>query len=125
MVALLGQHRELVTNALSKVVPLSMSSDFKLGMCCSVFAFRSFTVRSSVRIKTLFGGLGFSFLSSFVVASPDGKEAASVKQAASSKREGEVMARTLLTRMVGLPVWFAPAEGLRKAQAGFPPLVVV
>src|SRR5215211_8646761 len=68
MVALLGQHRELVTNALSKVVPLSMSSDFKLGMCCSVFAFRSFTVRSSVRIKTMFGGLGFSFLSSFVVA---------------------------------------------------------
>src|SRR5215203_1128424 len=109
MVARLGQHREFVTNALSKVVPFSINAR-RLGMCSSVSAFKSSTARSSVRIRITFGDLGSSF-SSFVVASTEGKQPASVKQAASSKREGKVMARAPLPRLVGLPVWFAPFEG--------------
>jgi hypothetical protein len=63
-----------------------------------------------VRIKTTFGGLGSS-LSPLVVASTEGKQPASVKHAASSKREGKMMACAPLPRLVGLPVWFAPFEG--------------
>src|SRR5215213_3294405 len=55
MVARLGQQRGLVTNALSKVVPLSMSSDFRLRMYFSAFAFKSCVARSSVRIRTMLG----------------------------------------------------------------------
>src|SRR5215203_5217913 len=71
MVARLGQHRELVTNAFSKVVPVSINA-CKLGMCFSVSAFTSSKARSSVRIKTTFGGLDFSFSS--LEAAPIGKQ---------------------------------------------------
>src|SRR5919107_3787514 len=113
MVARLGQHRELVTKALSKVVPFSMSSDFMLGMCFSVSAFTSSKARSSVRIRITFGGLGASF-SSLVVASAEGKQPAKVMQA-SSKRKGKAMARTLFTQMADLPVRFSPFEGLPRS----------
>src|SRR5215212_6125574 len=109
MVARLGQHRELVTNAFSKVVPVSINA-CKLGMCLSVSAFTSSMARSSVRIKTTFGGLDFS-RSSSVAASTEGKQAARVMQA-SSKRQGKARARTLLTQMANLPVRFTPCEGL-------------
>src|SRR5215207_2038194 len=72
MVALLGQQRELVTNALSKVVPLSMSSDFRLGMCRSARGVKSFTARSSVRMRITLGGFGFWF--SACLPSAEGKQ---------------------------------------------------
>src|SRR5215204_3286463 len=123
MVALLGQQRELVTNALSKVVPFSINAR-RLGMCFSVSAFTSSKARSSVRIKTMFGGFGSTF-SSLVVASTEEKQPASVKQTASSKREGKLMACAPLPRSVGLPAWFAPFEGHCKARAGSQPLLVI
>jgi hypothetical protein len=64
-----------------------------------------------VRIRITFGALGCSS-SSLVVASTEGKQPASVKQNASSKREGKRMARAPLPRLLGLPVRFAPFEGL-------------
>src|SRR5918997_4780785 len=101
MVARDGQQSELVTNALSNVVPSSINA-LRLGMCLSVSAFKSSTARSSVRIRITFGGLGSS-LSSFVVASTEGKQPASAKHAASSKREGKLLARPPPC-LVGLPV---------------------
>ena len=55
-----GQHKELVANAFSKVVPSSINA-LRLGMCLSVAGFTSSKARSSVRISTTFGGFG-SFL---------------------------------------------------------------
>src|SRR4028119_740268 len=55
VVARLGQHRELVTKAFSKVVPPSIISSRRLGMY-----FRSPTAASSVRIRTTFGCSGSS-----------------------------------------------------------------
>src|SRR5919107_898005 len=75
MVARLGQHRELVTNALSKVVPLSMSSDSRLGMCRSARGFKSFTARSSVRIRITLGAFGSCFWFSACFPSAEGKQA--------------------------------------------------
>src|SRR5215212_3893448 len=75
MVARLGQQRELVTNALSKVVPSSMSSDFRLGMCCNARGFKSFTARSSVRIRITLGGFGSCFRFSACFPSGEGKQA--------------------------------------------------
>src|SRR5215203_1251341 len=74
MVALLGQHRELVTNALSKVVPFSMSSDLRLGMCRSARGFKSFTARSSVRMRITFGGFGSCLRFSACFPSAEGKQ---------------------------------------------------
>src|SRR5215208_6149344 len=75
MVARLGQQRELVTNALSKVVPLSMSSDLRLGMCRSARGFKSFTVRSSVRMRITLGRFGSCFWFSACFPSAEGKQA--------------------------------------------------
>src|ERR671912_2382509 len=75
MVALEGQHRELVTNAFSKVVPLSISSDFRLGRCRSARGFKSFTARSSVRIRITFGDFGSCFWFSACFPSAEGKQA--------------------------------------------------
>src|SRR5688572_606366 len=96
MVARLGQHKEFVANAFSKVVPSSINA-LRLGMCFSVPEFTSSKARSSVRISTTFGGFGF-FLSSFVVSSVGGKQPASAKQPVSSNRKGKVV-HTLLTRL--------------------------
>src|SRR4028118_1293678 len=54
-VALEGQHRELVTNEFSKVVPPSIISSRRLGMY-----FRSPAAASSVRIRMTFGRSGSS-----------------------------------------------------------------
>jgi hypothetical protein len=56
IVALLGQHTELVTNVLSKVVPFSISSSLRFGMCSSVCGVRSPAARSSAGITIMFGG---------------------------------------------------------------------
>src|SRR5215203_1817489 len=117
MVALLGQHKELVTKALSKVVPFSINAR-RLGMCLSVPAFTSSKARSSVRIKTKFGRFGSS-LSSLVVAFTERKQPARVKKA-SSKRKGKAMARTRLTEMANLPVRFSPFEGLPRSADRLP-----
>src|SRR5215207_7798582 len=119
MVALLGQHRELLTKALSKVVPLSINAR-KLGMCFSVSTFTSSRARSSVRIRITFGGFG-SCLFSLFVSSTEGKQAVSVKQAASSKRKGKVIAPAIRLRRRGLSVWFALVEGL-PSSAHWPPV---
>src|SRR5215210_2906359 len=83
MVALEGQHKELLTKDSSNVVPLSMSSFFRLGMCSSVFRFRSAEVRSSVRMRTTFGGLGFSAVSLACFPSAEGKQAERAQATAS------------------------------------------
>src|SRR5829696_4059924 len=86
MVALEGQQRELETKDSSNVVPLSISSFFRLGMCSSVFGFKSAEVRSSVRMRTTFGGLGFSAFSLGCLPSAEGKQAESAQATASPRR---------------------------------------
>src|SRR5919112_6893851 len=87
MVALEGQHKEFVANAFSKVVPSSTNA-LRLGMCFSVAGLTSSKARSSARISTTFGGLGFSFLSSLSVSSAWGKQPARAKQHASNNGKG-------------------------------------
>ena len=57
-------------------------------MCFSVPLFTSSKARSSARISTTFGGLGFSFLSSLGVSSAWGKQLARAKQHASNNGKG-------------------------------------
>src|SRR5918994_1425566 len=123
MVALLGQHRELVTKALSNVVPSSIN-DRRLGMCLSVSTFTSTRARSSVRIRIRFGGFGFCLLS-LLVSSTEGKQAVSVKQAASSKRKDRLVASALFIRTGASQFGSRSSKGYRKAQPGLQPLVVI
>src|SRR5215204_2415960 len=95
MVALLGQHRELVTKALSKVVPLSMSSDSRLGMCRSARGFRSFTARSSVRIRITLGDFGSCFWFSACFPSAEGKQAERA-QATATPRSAYTATKSIL-----------------------------
>src|SRR5215207_6290022 len=96
MVARLGQQRELVTKAFSKVVPFSISAR-RWGICSSVLGFKSSALRSSVRIRTTLGGLS---LSSFGVSPAEGKQAESAKQATSSEMEGKPLRAILRRRLV-------------------------
>src|SRR5919107_4554144 len=95
MVARLGQHRELVTNALSKVVPLSMSSDSRLGMCRSARGFKSFTARSSVRIRITLGAFGSCFWFSACFPSAEGKQAERA-QATATPRSAYTATKSIL-----------------------------
>src|SRR5829696_3482994 len=95
MVALLGQHRELVTNALSKVVPLSMSSDLRLGMCRSAREFKSFTARSSVRMRITLGGFCSCFWFSACFPSAEGKQAERA-QATATPRSAYTATKSIL-----------------------------
>src|SRR5918993_4727253 len=104
MVARLGQHKEFVANALSKVMPCSINH-LRLGMCFSVAGFTSSKARSSVRISTTFGGIG-SLLTSFGLSFAGRRQPASAKQPTSSNRKGKV-GHTLLTRMANLAGWLA------------------
>src|ERR687889_705519 len=104
MVARLGQQRELVTNALSKVVPFSINAR-RLGMCFNVSTFTSSRARSSVRIRITFGSFGSSLISLLVSSTQE-------KQPASSKRKGMVLAPAIQARRAGLSVLFALVEGL-------------
>src|SRR5215218_4567901 len=95
MVARLGQQRELVTNALSKVVPSAMSSDFRLGMCCNARGFKSFTARSSVRIRITLGGFGSCFRFSACFPSAEGKQAERA-QATATPRSAYIATKSIL-----------------------------
>ena len=59
------------SRTLSKVVPLSMSSDSRLGMC-RARGFKSFTARSSVRMRITLGGFGSCFWVSACCPSAEG-----------------------------------------------------
>src|SRR5215207_9617609 len=102
MVALEGQHKELVTKELSKVVPSSIKAR-TLGMCLSVFGFRSLAARSSARTRTTFGGLG-PCRSSFFVSFTAGKQPASPRQATSKKTKGPRTARAFPDGVADPPV---------------------
>src|SRR5215218_2180228 len=96
MVALLGQHRELVTNALSKVVPLSISSELRLGMCRSARGFKSLTARSSVRMRITFGDFGSCIWFSASFPSAEGKQAERAQATATPRSAYKAAKRILL-----------------------------
>src|SRR5215212_8185716 len=112
MVALLGQHKELLTKDSSNVVPLSMSSFLVLGMCLSVFWFRSAEVRSSVRMRTTFGGFGFSAVSLGCLPSAEGKQAESAQATASPRSAYIPMRSVLFVRSTAFA--FVSADGSRR-----------
>src|SRR5215210_1510952 len=112
MVALLGQHKELLTKDSSNVVPLSMSSFLMLGMCVRVFLLRSAEVRSSVRMRTTFGGFGFSAVSLGCLPSAEGTQAESAQAAASPRSAYNPIESVLFVRSTALA--FASADGARR-----------
>src|SRR5215213_7203186 len=112
MVALLGQHKELLTKDSSNVVPLSMSSFFRLGMCLSAFRFRSAEVRSSVRMRITFGGFGFSAVSLGGFPSAEGKQAESAQATASPRSTYIPMKSVLFVRSTAFA--FVSTDGSRR-----------